>query len=450
MSHSDASPPVASDTSKGGQQSESTAPVTVTRGLLPPKGDPPPSDEIYQLPSNDYNVTKSGRRIFRALAPLVIMFVYYGEIVELCLIDKLFTLKPVKAWAFCSRVENLGLLVKRGFEKGKSILRPHLCSKDAAERLLTASVAKELLYPLKRVMASPVLIIGRDGHPEILAHGYHPHLGGLVVTGSSIPSVIPQDEAVETLLSLLQGFDFVSAADFTRAVACMLSPALSFGELLEEPHLPMFLIEADESGAGKTFFRKMITALYGESVATVSQRSGGVGSFDESLDALLLQGRPFIPLDNLRGSLSSPHLEHFLTEESLFGARTPHRAEVYVEPWRYIVLGTSNGFETTDDLNSRMLRIRILKRASGCDYHRPNGRAMLAYVRSHSSDLLGCIFAAIVPWILAGRPGTGETRHRFRAWAQPVDWICQNVFKLSARLMDDEFTDDLSHPFIGL
>jgi hypothetical protein len=61
------------------------------------------------------------------------------------------------------------------------------------------------------------------------------------------------EEACKVLLELVSEFDFLEPSDKSRAIAAIISPALKFGELLKK-HFPLFLVEANESTAGKGFF----------------------------------------------------------------------------------------------------------------------------------------------------------------------------------------------------
>jgi hypothetical protein len=101
-------------------------------------------------------------------------------------------------------------------------------------------------------------------------------------------------------------------ADKSRAIAAILTPALKFGGLLEA-HTPLFVVEADDSQAGKGFLLELVQMIYRETASIVTQRQGGVASLDESLAQAMLDGRPFIQLDNVRGHIGSPYFEAILT-----------------------------------------------------------------------------------------------------------------------------------------
>src|SRR5205823_2508994 len=118
-------------------------------------------------------------------------------------------------------------------------------------------------------------------------------------------------EAVEHLLQLFNDYDFVSGSDKSRAVAMTLSPAFRFGKLITED-FPLDISEADESQSGKTYRQKVIAALYGERPFVINKSEDnerGVGSLTEQVGQALLSGKPFLMMENIRGSVCCPLLE---------------------------------------------------------------------------------------------------------------------------------------------
>jgi hypothetical protein len=192
---------------------------------------------------------------------------------------------------------------------------------------------------------------------------------------------------------------------------------------------PIDVAEADQSQAGKNYRQQLICAFYGEKPHLISPRNGGVGSADESFANALVEARLFICLENLRGKLDSTYLEAFVTAPGLFPARIPHRAEIMIDPSRFCLQLTSNGMESTRDLANRASICRIRKRP-GHQY-----RDTLGKVQWYQPFYLGCVFAVAREWHRQGKPRTKDTRHDFRDWAQPLDWIVRELFQL-VPLMD--------------
>ena len=205
--------------------------------------------------------------------------------------------------------------------------------------------------------------------------------------------------------------------------------------------------EADASQSGKTYRQKVVAAVYRESPNVVVQRMGGVGGFDESIAQKLIDGRPFVLLDNFRGKLDSPYLEAVLTAPSSMPARVPHRGEVQVDPRSFVFQITSNGAETTRDLANRASIVRIKKRPEDYPFKVYSDGDLYAHVVANQPWYLGSIFAVIEEWAAKGRPRTNETRHDFREWVRVLDWIVRNIFN-AAPLMDghDEARQRVSDP----
>jgi hypothetical protein len=250
----------------------------------------------------------------------------------------------------------------------------------------------------------------------------------LLVLDGEAPEEVPLDDAFQSLKGLLAYFDFVTQSDLSRALASFLTPAMKMGGLLQG-HVPITVAEADESQSGKGLLQKMLAAIYGETPSIAVLKRGGVGGADESFFEKLVNGRPFIQLDNYRGVLDSPALESFLTADRCFPCRIPLVREIEVDPSRFFILLTSNGVETTRDLANRSNIVRIRKR-HGIDF--PD---TLSEIRSRQPYYLGCVFAIIREWHRLGKPQTNETRHDFRGWCRPLDWISQNLWRLPP-LMD--------------
>ena len=417
-------------------QSENVEPTGPVIEDVPPPAPP----NRYFLPSAFYRIVWSARRIFEALATRLAIYVHAGVAVEIAFIGKdRGELREVTPSAFRSRVEAIGELWKEGTDnRGRRISRPSRCSEDTAKALLDTREATELLPTITTVSASPVLTVDADGKPRILPFGYHKDLGGLFVTKGAVVRDIPLKDAIEALLKLLKDFKFQTPADKARAIAALISPAIVYGQLLGEARVPMFLVDANKSQAGKGYLLEIVAAIYGERPKIVVPRKGGVGSFDEDFNAALLRGCPFIMLDNLRGTLDSPHIESFLTAGGTFMARTFRRAPADIDPRHYIVFATSNRFETTPDMENRTLRISIYKRRQEHVFPKD----LLADIRARQSFYLGCVFSVVSEWIAQGRQRTDEYRHSFRDWAQALDWIIVNLFKdqVDGRLMDYDLT----------
>ncbi|MBA3351843.1 MAG: hypothetical protein H0U23_05360 [Blastocatellia bacterium] len=392
---------------------------------------------IIILASGDVGIGNSARMAFELIAKRNSMFHRGGCVVELTREGSGLGLSIISAQSFRSKIEKFGTLAKyRTGAHGETLLTLNArLSLDGANAILAAD--ERLLLPaISGVYTAPVLLCDETGL-SVLPKGYHERCGGVLVTGGHEPHELRLGEAVEVLLDSLAEFDFTTPADKSRAVAAMISPALRFGRLLET-HFPLFVIEADDSQAGKGYLLELIQTIYHETPSSVPQRVGGVGSFDESLSQALERGNPFIEVGNIRGKIGSSFFEEMLTRPfgSTIAARIPRKPEIQVDPAGFIFQLTSNGFESTRDLANRSCIIRLRKRREHC-FRRFAEGDLHDHVRANQARFLGAVHAVVRAWHEQGAHRTNDLRGegRFRHWAQTLDWIVRNIFALPP-LMD--------------
>ncbi len=399
------------------------------------------------LPGNETSITEAAVQIFTIIAPTQTLFYRGGRVHEVeSAHDGTRRLRPVTPVQFRSRLESYGtLLAWRSGGDDDRVLKPVICAEETAHALLESTPARDLLPNIATLSACPVLA-RQDGKIVVLGVGWHQLAGGLFVTGGETPPEIGLSEAVLALAEIVSEFDFPTAGDRSRAMASLIAPALRFGAWLKNP-LPIDVAEADASQAGKTYRQKVVAAIYRERPNMVVQHSAGVGSLDESIAQKLIDGRPFVLLDNFRGKLNSPYLESVLTAPGPMPARVPHRGEVQVDPRGFVFQITSNGAETTRDLANRASIVRIRKRPEDFPFRKYPEGDLYAHVQANQARYLGCVFSVVEAWAQNGCQRTDENRHDFREWVQILDWIVQNIFA-SAPLMDghDEARQRASDP----
>jgi hypothetical protein len=379
------------------------------------------------LPSDDVTISNCAEDLFKLIGPSHRLFARGGAVVTLVKRDDgmlaLDILRPAAARSFFEK--HARLFAWRTGQKGEPVLKPVTCAHDMAEALLLSQEAAKYLPRVQGLINCPVL---RNVGGELVAAGPgYDEATRLLITGGKLPPVVELAEAVAALSALYDDFDFQTTGDRARAIASLISPALRMGGFLKG-RVPADVAEADQSQSGKTYRQKIIAAVYNEQVSLVTNRQGGVGSVDESLNQQLVAGRPFIQFDNFRGRFESAHLEAFLTADGTFSCRVPHRGDVGVSPENFFIFLTSNGVNTSRDFANRSNIIRIRKKPAGHQFQKFEEGDLLNRVRHWQAYYLGCVFAVVRAWHAQGQPRTDETRHDFREWAQVVDWMMQKIF----------------------
>jgi hypothetical protein len=390
------------------------------------------------LPSGKIPFPDCARKLWQGLSLTKQFFVRDQMIVEIvrgCVLKDNKThdaLRWLDAAAFRSRIdEHFKTKAWRVDKSGNSELRESRCTNDAATVLLKTNEAFEHLPAIRGLYGCPVLA-GEQGRLRILYQGYHEDCGGIYVTGGSEEIKIPPlAEAVGIFEELLCDYLWVTPSDKARAVASFLSPAIRAGGLLGEADFPIDVAEADQSQSGKTYRQKLVCACYSVVPYLITQRTGGVGSLDESFSSAILSGVPFILIDNFRGRVNSQILESALRGYGHVNVRVPHKGEMQLPTGYLNWMLSSNGIEGGRDFAYRTIVTGIRKQASGYKFKEyPGGRDILGVVKANQKRYLGAIFAVLMEWDHAGRSQNKETRHEFREWAGALDWIVQEVFKL--------------------
>lgn len=353
-------------------------------------------------------------------------------------------LRPVKPAHLASLAETVAMLVKVRHTENGAVQSAAVMQENVAKLILHADAFVNELPPIKILSRCPVLT-EVDG-VLVQVTGYH-RQSGVLAAGQKVADV-PVDEAKQLLAGILADFLFAAPGDRSRAIAALITPAMVHGGLLGG-RAPVDLGEADRSQGGKGYRCKLTAAVYRCTASTVTQKQGGVGSIEESFSSAVVRGAGIINFDNIRKRLDSPTLESFLTEDR-FSARVPYSGDIEVDPRRIIVMMTSNKAEVTRDLANRSSCVRIIKQPSGYQYRQYQEGDVLDHVRRHQPKYLGAVFSVIREWHRHGKPATRETGHDFRKWAQPLDWIVQNIFDAAPLLQGHAAaTERMTSPLLG-
>ena len=416
------------------RQSVSAAAAAVPAEAVALPGNASDLPEVF-LPGGPVPILTAADQLGHLLAQADKYFLRGGALVTLVRDDDgqpiLETVRPA---ALASIFESVAQLKAFARNHGQFMEVPAVCTEQEGKVILSASTFRGH-FPVIRLLSRCPVLIERDG-ALVQISGYD-RQSGILAFGDTAPDM-PGEYAVALLPEILADFQFATPADRARALAAVVTPALVFGNLLGG-RAPVDLGEADASQTGKGFRNKLTAAIYNQSVRTITQKRGGVGSLEETFNTALVRGDTFISFDNVRGSLDSPSVESFLTED-LYFARIPHQAAVQIDPRRVIVQLTSNKADITTDFANRSSCVRILRRPPGHHYRQFPEGDVLDHVRANQPLFLGAVFAVLRAWHAAGKPRTNETGHDFRSWARTMDWIVQHVFQAGPLLEGDRET----------
>lgn len=396
------------------------------------KKEPPEASSCsVLLPSNETPIIEAAKGIYKRMAKTERFFLRGNVVHE---IDGKI-LAPIKPPAFRTRIESLGNCVKYISVSKELALVNRRPTKEDCLAILEALERREL-PEIEIVLQSPMIF--NAGESVVTAESGYCEQAKAYVFGRNVLPSVDAKEAAEALLNLLRDYDFVSDGDRARALTGLFVPALRMGGFITDGRCPMYVAEANAEQAGKGTYFEMTAAIYGESPDCFSIKNGGVGSFDESLQQRLIDGRPFIQLDNLRGKVDSKYLEMVLTAPGPIGCRVPRVPEIKVDPRRFMFTATSNGIEATSDLAARCCIFRIKKRQDGYAYHNWPEGDLIAHVKANSLFYLACVHSIIKSWFNAGAVLADVTGHSFKLWHKQTQGIINHTWPESGAVIDEQ------------
>lgn len=290
-----------------------------------------------------------------------------------------------------------------------------------------AAIAQRGIWPgvpeLTAVAEFPVLTPA--GH-LLIKDGYDPASKMYLSTGCGdidLPKKITPKrlgDSVGRLRGLVSQFPWRSPRDEAAWFAALLTPIcrpVIFGPC------PMFLVDANLPGSGKTLLAQLIAVI-------LTGRKVGVQAWPEQLDqrqtiisAIAITGRSVLLLDNLTGRFGDAVTDAVLTSESW--QYRPFRTQRTVEiPLRCVMIGTGNNLTLAGDTPRRVLRIRL-----ECAIENPEERQgfdipdLLTHVREHRKEVLTDLLTMVQWWMESGRPADLPAWGSYEAWTSVVRGI---------------------------
>ena len=401
-------------------------------------GGPTPANAVKKidaiiLPSEGFtHVSNTAGQMYPLMSMTGKYFLRGRGVSEVITDGKGYSLAPVTANGLMTRIENLGVPVRRLKMKDGAVKATLSNLKDMEAKALLEAREIELLPPIKGLASCPVMTADAEGGCRIAESGYDSGTGVFVTCKDRLPQLPTVEEARAMLLELLADFNFQTPADKSRAVALLLTPALILGQFTRSL-TPMFMAEANASQTGKGYLLDLIAAIYNQALSMITQHSGrGVGSSEEAFNQALSAGYPFVVFDNWRGTFDMPPLESFLTNRNdIHRVRLPYEGYVEVNRSHYVMAMTSNGLQfTKPDMANRTIFIKLRKQPDNFSYRSFAEGELLAHVRAHWTEYLAAVYAIILDWSAKGSPRLGTRFDSFTEWAQIMDWIVRDTFKL--------------------
>lgn len=189
---------------------------------------------------------------------------------------------------------------------------------------------------------------------------------------------------------------------------------------------PMFLVNANAPGTGKSYLVDTITTLAQGKIAPVISSATSNEEMEKRLDGLLLDGVPCFSIDNiLRPLLSGPEkLCMIFTAKSVRVRKLGVSDSFECEP-RVTIFATGNGVNFGSDMTRRGLTIRLstkLERPESREYH----SEPLAEVMRNRGEYVAALLTIARAYQTSGQKMTAHLAS-FEGWSrvclEPLIWL---------------------------
>lgn len=255
--------------------------------------------------------------------------------------------------------------------------------------------------------------------------GYDPTTQYVLLTDRGLDFKVPEEptdldvaKAVQTILTPIEGFPFVSDADCNAWIGMALTPMLRF--IAPGPY-KLGMIEAHQAGSGKSFLAEMLSVLHGDGDMIPNLPSEDA-ELRKLITSVLQAPAGVVVFDNVEGKVSSPVLAALLTSPRWSDRLLGRNAKITLPNDRMWV-GTGNNVTIDGDIARRILRCMIDPGMP--DPHlRQFAFNPTEWMRQHRSEYLSALGVLIRSWIVAGAQlGDSPGSDSYGKWRQTIDGI---------------------------
>lgn len=231
-------------------------------------------------------------------------------------------------------------------------------------------------------------------------------------------------KAGKLLLTMIDGFPFVTPHDRANYIGAMLTPLL---RRLTPPPYKMLAVDAPQPASGKSMLADLLMILHGGH--KMQSMPGTEAEMRKVLTSVLMnESAPVVTFDNVDVRVDSPSLAGTLTSAA-YSDRVLGSSRTYNGVNDRLWVATGNNIRVGGDLPRRLLWVRIDANSA-----RPQERTFTInnlrdWARAHRGRLLAALLTITRAWVVAGRPTAAlQTTDDYGQWAQVVNGILRNAF----------------------
>ncbi len=271
---------------------------------------------------------------------------------------------------------------------------------------------------------APAPVLRRDGS-VVQTPGYDAGTGVLYAPNSEFP-VIPDGAnlddasgAMERLLDLIRDFPFASEAHKAAWLAGLLTVVARHAFT---GNAPIFLIDANTRGAGKTLLVQVAAHIALGHDVPVSTYSHDAVEMRKAITTMVMSGEQMVLLDNLAGAFGNDAIDRAVTSPRWRDRVLGGNMQVNL-PMTTVIWSTGNNVTVHADTTRRTIHIRL-----DSPLERPEDRSnfahrdLLAFVAKHRPSLYVDVVTILAAFVRAGCPLPDDLRAlgSFEDWSRVV------------------------------
>lgn len=229
------------------------------------------------------------------------------------------------------------------------------------------------------------------------------------------PTLEDAQDALATLASLLAEFPFADAASESAGMSMLLTAVLR-GAL--PPAVPMHVVQAPESGSGKSYLADIASVLAtGERCAVVTVAPEQKET-ESRLIGAALAGYPIIAIDNCNGVLTGDFLAQ-VTERPLLQIRPLGTSTIFRITNTFTVFANGNNIAVAADLVRRTVLVTL-----DADMEHPEERKFtgnpIAELQANRGKYIAAALTIARGYLAAGSPNRPVPTPSYERWSDLV------------------------------
>lgn len=408
-----------------GSEVDAAAGAAGFKVLGPEDAGGPPQKPWVELPGGGSRVIADFARDLGLVLAETALFMRESIIVTVN--PKTGEIDPMSAKSFITWVtKHVVVYEERAVKVGKemtTIKTQRDMPKTTSECVLESEQFREHIRPLLRVHQVRMLVKRADGRIELLPEGYDAESEIFTIkSGIEIDEKMDLDRARGVFKAMYGEFPIEDDRSYSVALTLPLSLFGMGLQATEAPRLGSCII-ANTRRAGKSLIAQIgISAVFGWPKNTPKMSSEE--EFNKTLAAVVLQGRPYMFLDNLKGHFESSLLEGFLTTPEV-SVRVMGTHRFMTGKVCCILVVTGNNLTLSDDLQWRVLQCNLYEPEFSplAKKHTRDLNPVVVNRKEERGQMLSALYALVRHWDKSGRPpaGTRESPYQIPGFAEWSD-----------------------------